>query len=199
MDDIKIIPDKNSEKKSASSGLGISLEGVSQLSERLIEKSRLWFVLSIVFLIVSVLLSLGLWGYKTSLAQEEENLVKRIGDLESQRDREFESNLMDLKEKIEGVESILENRVYSSVVFALLEELVVPGAQFAGFNTNLNKGEVILEIKADNFVALNKQIVVFEQDERIEKVSLSSSNLDEVGKVSSEVGIKIRTNILYSK
>ena len=197
MNDIKLMPDKYNKNKSGDSGPKLSMENISQLGERLTSKGSLWFGLSIFFLIATVLISLGLWGYKISLVQGEEKLDKRIGEINSQRDLEFESKLTDLKEKIEGARSILGNRVYPSSVFSLIEELTIPGIQFSELSLDIARGQVILMVEANTFGALAKQIVVFEEDERVEDINLTSANLNELGKATSKIDIKLKTNIFY--
>ncbi|MFH1671240.1 MAG: hypothetical protein ABH889_00460 [Candidatus Portnoybacteria bacterium] len=197
MNDIKLMPDKYNKNKSGDSGPKLSMENISQLGERLTSKGSLWFGLSIFFLIATVLISLGLWGYKISLVQGEEKLDKRIGEINSQRDLEFESKLTDLKEKIEGARSILGNRVYPSAVFSLIEELTIPGIQFSELSLDIARGQVILMVEANTFDALAKQIVIFEEDERVEDINLTSANLNELGKATSKIDIKLKTNIFY--
>ncbi len=198
MNDIKLTPEKY-KKKSDNSGMGISMDDVSELSDRLSSKGGLWFSLTLVFLILTILISFGLWGYKLTLGQQEENLVVRIGELNEERDLEFERSLMELKVRIERMKDILESRSYPSSVFTVLEELVIPGVRFGEFESNLSEEEISIGILASTLNNLNKQVILFESDDRVKKVNLSSVSLDETGNVVSNILIKLKSSLFYSK
>ncbi len=199
MNDIKLMPEKYDRKKQKSSGFKLSSESVSQLSEKLLLKGGFFFILSLIFLILVVLAVVGLWAYKQNLVKEGESLVAQTENLRSQRDIEFENKLMDLKEKIEGTKGILKNRIYSSLFFAMLEELVLPQVQFVGLSSDLNKGTVILKTEASDFDSLTKQLVAFEEDERVKNVSVSSVRLEESGKVGSDLSLELKPSVIYEQ
>ena len=191
------MPDKYDKKKSGHSGMKISMESVSNLTENLTSKGGFWFGLTLAFLAVAVLLSLGLWGYKITLVEEEESLIQKMDELAGQRDLDFENNLIDLKKKIDGLKNILSSRVYSSAAFTLLEELVVPGVHFTEFRGDLSTGKMVIRAEGNSFSDLDKQIVVFEENENIKGISVSSVGIGETGRVGSEIEIELKPGILY--
>ncbi len=197
MNDIKLTPDRYNKEKSDDSGMKISMGSVSELSKKLTSKGGLWFGLTLAFLAVAVLLSLGLWGYKITLVEEEEGLIQKMDELAEQRDVDFENKLIDLKNKIDGLKNILSSRAYSSMIFSLLEELVVPGVHFTGFRGDLSTGKILIKAEGNSFDDLDKQIVVFEENENIKGISVSSVGIGETGRVSSEIEIELKPSILY--
>ena len=205
MNDIKFTPETNSKNKEGGSAFGFSpkemLKGVSETTSKLGQditlKGGFLFGLSLVFLIVAGLLCLGLWGYKMTLDKQKETLAQKIDELSQTRDIEFENNLMDLKDKIEGLKNILNNQAYSSGIFDLLEELVVPQVHFTSFGSDLAKMNIALGVTAANIDSLVKQMVVFKEDNRIEKAILNSVNMDDSGQISSDIELRLKPSVFY--
>jgi len=142
---------------------------------------------------------LGLWGYKMSLDKQKDGLAQKISELNQTRDVEFENNLMDLKDKIEGLKNILNNQVYSSGIFTLIEDLVVPQVRFASFNGDLAQMTVNLETLAINVDSLVKQMVVFKNDGRVEKATFNSVGTDNSGQINSTIELQLKPSGFYQK
>ena len=208
MNDIKLIPKKNDPKKEGESGFRLSSNGISgkSVSENISRLSKgitlnsgflLWP--AVIFLLAAVLVCLGLFGYKMSLDKQKNGLIQKIDELNQTRDVAFEKNLMDLKDKIDSLKNILSNQAYSSDVFTLLEELVVPQVYFVSLSSDLAKMSISLNTMAFNVDSLVKQLVVFKNDSRIKKASLNSVSTDNSGQVNSAIELQLKSSILYPK
>ncbi|OIO52679.1 MAG: hypothetical protein CO003_00630 [Candidatus Portnoybacteria bacterium CG_4_8_14_3_um_filter_44_15] len=208
MNDIKLMPRESDRDKGDSPGFGFSSknglskgvsENISKLGKDITLKGGFLFGLSLMFLIVAILLYLGLWGYKMSLDKQKDGLAQKISELNQTRDVEFENNLMDLKDKIEGLKNILNNQVYSSGIFTLIEDLVVPQVRFASFNGDLAQMTVNLETLAINVDSLVKQMVVFKNDGRVEKATFNSVGTDNSGQINSTIELQLKPSGFYQK
>ena len=187
--DIKLMPEKyhKSSKK-----VSLFRDGFTIDSDHL-----LLFSLSLLLLII--ILCLGLWGYKIYLSRDIDTSITEIEELQSQRNFELEADFANLKIKIEDFKQIAKVHVYPSKIFKILEELTIPQIKFIGLDVNLLEAELILETESIDYNTLAKQIVVFEDDSRIKNVDLSGVNLDDSGKVNSNLKIKIDSDFLYSE
>ena len=194
--DIKIMPEKYKRKKETAVGFKISVAG---FLNKLTLKTNLWLILTVGFLLLVVLIYFGLTGYKNSLIEEKGDLEERLVQLTGQRDLEMEANFMELKTGIEDLGKVLENRVYSSKLFEMLEEITLPRVQFTGLEADLSQAKLILKAEAVDYLTLAKQVVVFEQDSRIEKVDLSEVNLETSGRIVSDLRVELNPDFLRSE
>jgi len=191
--DIKLMPEKYKRKERPLAGLPTTL------LSRLVSRANLWLILALIFLSLIILSYFGLWGYKNSLAEETRNLEERFEELAGQRNLELEANFIELKTSIENFKKFLGNRLYSSNLFEMLEELTLPQVQFIDLNVDLS--QAVLELKAEtvDYQTLAKQVVAFEEDKRIKKVEFSEVNLEPSGRVNSDLEIELNPDFLYSE
>jgi len=138
----------------------------------------------------------GLWGYQKSLIEEKADLENQLTELTNQRNLELEADFMELKNGIEDLKKVLKNRLYPSKLFEMLEELTLPQVQFTGLDTDFPQAKLTLEAEAVDYTTLAKQMIVFEEDERIEKIGLSEVGLDLTGRVNSTLNIEINLDFL---
>jgi len=190
------MPKQYQKGNQSKSGLKSSVAGFKQFGNQAASRGNLWLVMSIGILIIAGSVYLGLWIYERQLNQEKQELVAGIYELQAKRDLELEANFIELKKGIENLKKILENRIYPSLVFKMFEELTLPQVQLSGFNGSFDDAGIIMQIEASNYNMLAKQVVAFEQDERIGKVELSEVSLAPSGRVSSNLTIEINPEFL---
>lgn len=159
-------------------------------------RTNLWLVLSIAFLILVILVCFGLWGYKENLAEEKANLGNQLAQLNKQRDLELEANFSGLKEGVEDLKKVLKNSVYPSRLLKMLEELTLPQVQFTSLDVDFTQAALNLDAESANYTTLAKQIIAFEEDERIEEVDVSGVGLDMAGRVKSALDIEVNLDFL---
>lgn len=211
MNDIRLTPEERDQGGQGGQGSGFSpkdisrgiskglAESVSNLGQSVTLKGGFVFWTAAIFLLVAVLGCLGLWGYKMSLDRQKENLNQKISELNQTRDVDFEKNLMDLKSKIDGLKNILNNQTYSSNIFFLLEELVVPQVRFASLDSDVSKLTISLGALATSVDALVKQIVVFKNDSRIKTANFTSVSTDNSGQINTTIELRLKSSIIYPK
>jgi len=180
--DIKLIPDKY--KKKDRIGIRSKTSALSSLSKQITSKNSILMVLSIGFLIVVVLTCLGLWGYQANLIKNKTSLTERIENLQNQRNDDLENNFVELGKRIGGFEKTLENRIYFSKIFEMIEELTLSQVQFADMNIDLIENKFNLRTEASSYSVLAKQVIIFEEDSRIKSTKLSKIGLSTYGRVT---------------
>ncbi len=195
--DIKLIPDKY--KKGDRVGIKKEASVLGRLAKKATPKGNLLLILTIGFLIVVVLASLGLLGYQNSLAKQKASLVESIEKLQDQRNADLESNFTELGRRIKGFEKSLKRRVYFSKIFEMIEELTLSQIKFVDMNIDLSQNNFKLKAEADSYSALAKQIIAFEEDARIKSIELSKVGLSIYGRVASELSIELNNDFLFSE
>ena len=194
--DIKIMPEKYKRRKEKATGFKMSAAG---FLNKLTFKTNLWLALTVGFLLLVVLIYFGLTGYKNSLIEEKGDLEERLTQLTGQRNLETEANFIELKTGIEDLRKVLENRPYSSKIFEMLEEITLPRVQFTDLDADLSQAKLVLKTEAVDYPTLAKQVVVFEQDSRIEKVDLSEVSLETSGRIVSDLRVELNPDFLRSE
>ncbi len=187
------MPEKYKRKKETAVGFKVSAAG---FLNKLTSKTNIWLALTIGFLLLVILIYFGLTGYKSNLIEEKGNLEEKLTELTNQRDLEMETNFMELKTGIEDLRKVLENRLCSSRIFELLEEITLSQVQFTGLEADLSQAELILKAEAVDYPTMAKQVIIFEQDSRIEKVDLSEVSLETSGRIVSDLRIELKSDFL---
>lgn len=190
--DFKLMP---KEYKEEGSRIGLPKLSFSQL-KNIDFAIDLWTVISFILIIAVVLTSAGLWYYKYKLSNEENNLKVQITELNNQRNKELEDNFIELQEGISNLKKALENRIYPSYLFRMIEELTLPQVWFSDFSSDLLNATIRLSAEAASYNTIAKQIVVFENDQRITEVAFSQVDLSDEGLVSTDFEIKFDPTFL---
>jgi len=156
-------------------------------------------IVSLLLLVLITIICFGLWGYQIYLSRDIEESVVGVENLQSQRDLEMEANFADLKIKIEDLKKILDVHVYPSKILNILEELTISQIKFIGLEANLLEANLVLEAEAIDYKTLAEQIVIFENDSRIKEVDLSGVQLNDSGRINSDLKIEIDRDFLHFK
>ncbi len=196
MDDIKLMPGKYKKEQDQKNGEVVSNKGLKQIKEGFLGLIVGWSKILVAIFIVFALVSLGLWGYVLSLENKKEALSQKIEELQGQRNLALEEDFKEMKKGIDNLKTILADRLYSTQVFSMIEDLVLPDAYFKKAQIDLNEGKLNLEASVMNYTVLAKQILVFEEDDRVEKVDVSSANMDQAGQVSSDLSLDLNKSFL---
>lgn len=194
--DIKSIPEEYQEKKLG--GFKLPMINFSRLAG-LKPRPNLWLILSVSLLVLTILITLGLFGYKNNLIQQKAALETQIKELEEQRDLGLETKLIELEKNITALKKFLAIHIYPSKLFQILEEITLPQVQLTNFSTDLSTGKISLAAEAANYSTLAKQLMAFEQDTRIKKVEVSGINLGSGGQVDFNLEIEFDSQFLKPK
>ena len=129
-------------------------------------------------------------------------VVEEINDaLESakvSRNVEVEKEVSMFSKKLEDLEKLLQNHVYSSRVFSLIERTTHPKVQFTRFELNVVKGGVIMDGVTSNYRTLGEQMIAFGNDSRIKEFKVSGIRLendDRGGEVETFVACSVSSNV----
>ncbi len=149
----------------------------------------------LVLLILSLLLSGGLFLYQKKSQKNLNEINQEIEKLESKRSSELESSIYNADKKMNLVENIFTSHIYWSKFLAEIEKLVVPEVYFSESKFNIvgEQVDVILLGNATTYTGLAKQMVAFSEDKLVEKIDLTKTTLNEDG------GIDFGFSILFSK
>lgn len=188
--DIKLMPKKYDHGKDAGQPTVISK------SSKFIPKESSFVVLSVILLTIVILISAGLWWYEYSMDKEKQNLNAKLQELASQRDLDLEANFIELKDGIDNLKKLLDNHIRSSELFVMIEDLTLPQVQFISFDSDLLESTLSLDIRAVNYNIFAKQLVVFEQDQRIKSLIFSKVAMDNDGGVGSSLELELDPNFL---
>lgn len=183
--DIKLLPEEYQKKSSLVGGLGFSR---LKSAEYLI---NVWVVVSLILIVAAVAVYSGLFFYRNKLTKEKNNLESQIVQIEAQRDVAMEENFMQLEKGIGDLKKILENRVYPSELFKMLEELTLPAVWYDNMKVDFFEAAFDLEVTTNDYNTLAKQAVIFQNDSRIKKVNFSDATLGKEGYVSSSFTIAL--------
>lgn len=184
------------EKTGAAGAVSKTGAGLGGVASSLAAKADILLVSAIVVLAVVVLVYFGLFGYRIYLEQEMARLNLNLEELQSQRDPELEEDLANLIIGIEALKQILNERIYSSRLFVMLEELTLPQIRFSGLNVDFKTGGLKLQTEASDYSTLAQQVFVFGQDERVKSAELFGAQLEEGGRVKSEISLELDTGFL---
>lgn len=189
--DIQLLPKKY--KEAGSGGVGLSL---AKFGGGISGRANLWLGLSLAFLAITLVSFLGLWGYENSLNKKVVGLNEEIQVLNSQRSVDLEKDFSRLKTVIESLEKSLSERVYASRFFAMLEELTLPRVQFSNLQVDFATLEASMDLKAADHETIAKQMLAFEQDQRVAAAKVSSVTIDTDGQSATSLTLKVDQEFL---
>jgi len=161
---------------------------------------RILLLVGIVFLFFSV----GSYFYLQYLNIKSEKSLQEITDKISQKrtpeikDLEKEISLWD--QKIKDYNLIFGNHGAPSNIFVFLEKTTLQKIWWSNFDleTPVPKAAITVKLKgvADNFSSLQQQILIFEKEEFVKKITLNQAALSKSGQVDFDLEISFYPGIL---
>ncbi|MFH0969191.1 MAG: hypothetical protein V1804_01655 [Patescibacteria group bacterium] len=150
----------------------------------------------------SVLISLTVIGFIFSYSKKyqaksafeqsdkkEQVLKKEILDLDPK-------NTAKLEEKISELSSLLEEHVYWSELFPVIERSTIPTVWYGGLSVVSDKNSIDLEGKAKNLDGAARQIVSLNEEKSFSSVSLKDIGSDSEGTVKLSVSLQFDENLI---
>lgn len=124
------------------------------------------------------------FGYASDKADAETGKVQRsITNLENEN-RELENMLLAYAGKINDFKTRLSIHEKTENIFSFIEEKCHPQVSFSSFDFNDQKVEVLVLGKAESFVALEQQALIFKSASLVKNVNLSQVSLGSDGAIS---------------
>lgn len=103
------------------------------------EPRSLFSIISIFLLIVTILISGGLFLYKNYLTQQQESLYTSLAINRDSFEKETIDELELFDKRTESAKQILNSHVVLSPIFALLGEITIPSIQYTNFEQQTNE------------------------------------------------------------
>ena len=155
------------------------------------------FVLSI---IIVALFYIGLMWQERKNINERQLSMQGISELEEEilNFQSTNQEIKDLAEDIKTIHTILNQHIYWSNFFELLEKYTVQEVHYQGLTAG-NNGALVLDAIGPNFDAVARQLKALQSPEATElarEVSVTSATLTEVG-VSFNVNFILNSQLFY--
>lgn len=157
-------------------------------------------IFSAFFIISFVYWGISWWGSKAEykrdpyLVQNYYKLDKEIKSLENEVEE-----ISRFKEKIELVDSLIEEHIYWSNFFTFLEENTLANVFFVKFAGDA-KGEYVLAARSNDFNAIDAQVKKFVQNENVKKAEVSSGSVsrgEEDVIVNFSIKLSVKEDIFF--
>lgn len=149
--------------------------------------SKLFFV-SAVILAISAAVFAGLFIWKKIYLEKNLSELKLINtSLSAQISEKKESPFLSASMRAETVESLLNDHLYLSKLYQIIESLTLKNIDYVNFSSKMNKKnntvDVELSGEAEDFNSAARQIVSFRQSKHVDTLSFSDFKVNKKGKV----------------
>lgn len=134
----------------------------------------------------------ALGNYRSSLEKQLGRLSDQLTESERSRDKKGERNLKILQERMTLVSSILEEHIYWTRAFSLIESLLQGQVRFQSFSGFTDDSKISIQGQATSYTVLAKQLAAFFTDPSVVDISLGKASVSPDGTV--EFGLEIIFN-----
>ncbi len=156
-------------------GLQLLPETRKKLDIKIPGENRL-ISIGVVLLIIVLGLSGGLWFYGNSLAAQVSDADAQLAQLEKERDKKGEQNLLILSKQIAITNQVLQKHTYWSTGLSKLESALQNNIQFKSFSSNIGEESLNVHALADNYATIARQLAALVADDAVADVSLNGVN-----------------------
>ena len=174
------MPDQN--------GLQLLPETRRKIEVKVPGENRLIYAGTTVLILMFVLIGV-LYFYKSSLEDTKIGLDVKITNLEKERDKKVEANLLTLNKQLSLISTLLDSHIIWSKAFNKVEGLLQPQVQFLSFAAAVSDNRFEFKALANNYTVVARQIAAFVSDDSIKDISLTNVHVLTTGKL--EFSIKI--------
>ena len=140
-------------------------------------------------LVLTLILTGGLYFYKSSLEDSKTGLDAQIINLEKDRDKKVEANLLTLSKQLSLISTLLDSHIVWSKALSKVEGLLQPQVQFLSFSAAVSDNRFEFKALATNYTVVARQIAAFVSDDSIKDVALNNVHVLTTGKL--EFSIKL--------
>jgi len=128
--------------------------------------------------------------YLTSLNNELADLDNQVLDIDKRRDKEMEREIATLNSQLSLIGSLLDNHVFWTGGFDILEDSTVPQLRFVSLNADVVKEEISAKVRTVNHSELAKQVAAYFAEDSIKGVDVSGISLLSSGQIEASLLIK---------
>lgn len=174
------MPDQN--------GLQLLPETRKRININIPGQNRFIYVGITVLVLMFVLVG-GLYFYKGTLEDRRTELDAKIVNLEKDRDKKVEANLLTLSKQLSLISTLLDSHIIWSRALNKVEGLLQPQVQFLSFAAAVSNNRFEFKALATNYTVVARQIAAFVSDDSIKDIALTNVHVLTSGKL--EFSIKI--------
>lgn len=140
-------------------------------------------------LVLMLVLTGGLYFYKGTLEDKKTGLDTGMANLEEDRDKKVEQNLLTLNKQLSLISTLLDSHVVWSKALNKIESLLQPQVQILSFSAAVSDNKFEFRAIATSYTVVARQIAAFVSDDSIKDVALTNVRVLTSGKL--EFGIKL--------
>ena len=153
-----------------------------------------WIYAGVTALVLVSSIAAGLAYYRGGLEDQVAGLDNNLTNLEKQRDKKVEANLLILSQQLSMTTTLLNNHVFWSKALAKVEALTQPQVQFSTFNALAEEGRFEIKAFTLNYTVLAKQIAAYVSDDSIKDIDLSNVHVLTNGRLEFTIRITFDKN-----
>ena len=153
-----------------------------------------WINAGVAVLILVFAIAAGLAFYRGGLEDQVAGLDTSLTNLEKQRDKKVEENLLILNQQLSLTAQLLNDHIFWSKALAKVESLTQPQVQFSTFNATATEGKFEIKAFALNYTVLAKQIAAYVSDDSIKDIDLNNVHVLTNGRLEFAIRITFDKN-----
>lgn len=180
-DGLKLLPDTKRK-------LGIKVPG---------ENRFLYVGSAILGAVLVTVFALG--QHRSSLEKQLDQLDNRLTESERTRDKKGEQNLKILKEQMTLVSRILDEHIYWTRAFSLIESLLQRQVRFKSLSGLTDDGKIRIQGQTANYTVLAKQLAALFTDRSIVDIALGKVSVTSDGTIEFSLEITFDKSKLIQK
>jgi len=152
--------------------------------------------MAFLFLLIVGILYGGVYFYKQGLIKTLDGLTRELAQLEESLDKQVIDEIVRVDKGLATARLLLQRHVYSSNLFALMEEQTLQDVYYTDFTYAFSQGGTVkVSGVADGFVTLHRQLEQFRSVPLITSVELGTVQLNQDGDVTFTINIMLSENV----
>ena len=151
------------------------------------------FLIFLVPFLTFIYISLASWKKQAQLNIEDVDsqiLTQKTAEMVN-----LENNLRVYKTDVDTFVPYLNNHILTTSFFNFLEENTHPNIYFDQMSLKSSSANVVLSGKADSFLSLGQQLMIFNDNSIVQNVSLSNISLSEEGNIIFNLSLSLNSSL----
>ena len=153
-----------------------------------------WLYAGVIALVLMFAIAAALAFYRGGLENKLSELDTDLVNLENQRDKKVEANLLTLSQQLALTTQLLSNHVFWSKALTKIEALTQPQVQFSTFNALAEEGRFEIKAFTLNYTVLARQIAAYVSEDSIKDIDLTDVHVLTNGRLDFTIKITFDKN-----
>lgn len=158
-----------------------------------------WIYSGIAALVIIFSIAAGLAYYRSGLEDRLAGLDANLTNLDKQRDKKAEDNLLILSKQLSLTTSLLNNHIFWSKALAKVESLTQPQVQFSSFSATEADGIFQIRASTPNYTSLTRQLASYVADDSMKDIDLSEVHVLTDGRLDFTIRVTFDKNKLLKE